>query len=117
MQAVAGGATLAVAAKGAAVTASGWVDRKATGVAPDVLKAAFVGPRPAAPRSGVVALPNGDQVVWQVAAGRAGPQLEGEAAAAAARQLVQQTQQRDFTGYLAAIRAKAKVTVDPALFN
>jgi hypothetical protein len=65
----------------------------------------------------VVALANGDQVVWQVSGGRAGAQLEGEAAAAAARQLVQQTQQRDFTGYLAAIRAKAKVTVDPALFN
>jgi hypothetical protein len=55
----------------------------------------------------VVALANGDYVVWQVSAGRAGPKLEGEAAAAAARQLVQQTQQRDFTGYLAAIRAKA----------
>lgn len=117
LKAVEGGATLAVAAKGAMVTTAGWVDRKATGVAPDVLKAAFVGPRPAAPRSGAVALANGDQVVWQVAAGRAGPKLEGEAAAAAARQLVQQTQQRDFTGYLAAIRAKAEVTVDPALFN
>ena len=117
LKAVAGGATLADAAKGATVTTPGWVDRKATGMAAEVLKAAFVGPRPTAPRSGAVALANGDQVVWQVSAGRAGPKLEGEAAAAAARQLVQQTQQRDFTGYLAAIRAKAKVHVDPALFN
>ena len=117
LQAVQGGAALAAAARGATVTTSGWVDRKATGVPPEVLKAAFTGPLPTAPRSGAVALGNGDQVVWTVAAGRAGPKLEGVAATAAARQLVQQTQQRDFTGYLAAIRAKAKVTVDPALFN
>lgn len=117
LKAVEGGAALAAAAKGATVATPGWVDRKATGVAPEVLKAAFLGPRPTAPRAGVVALANGDQVVWSVAAGRAGPKLEGEAAMAAARQLVQQTQQRDFTGYLAAIRAKAKVSVDPALFN
>jgi len=117
LKAVVGGTPLAVAAKSATVATPGWVDRKGTGVAPDVLKAAFAGPRPAAPRSGVVALASGDQVIWQVSAGRAGPKLEGEAAAAAARQLVQQTQQRDFTGYLAAIRAKAKVHVDPTLFN
>jgi peptidyl-prolyl cis-trans isomerase D len=116
LKAVEGGAALATVT-GATVTTPGWVDRKATGVAPELLKAVFVGPRPAAPRSGVVALANGDQVVWQVSAGRAGAPLEGEAAAAAARQLVQQAQQRDFTGYLAAIRAKAKVSVDPALFN
>ena len=116
LKAVEGGAALATVT-GATVTTPGWVDRKATGVAPELLKAVFVGPRPAAPRSGVVALANGDQVVWQVSAGRAGAPLEGEAAAAAARQLVQQAQQRDFAGYLAAIRAKAKVSVDPALFN
>ena len=62
-------------------------------------------------------LANGDQGLWVVTAGRPGEKLSGEAAATAARQLFSQNQQRDVVGYLAALRAKAKVKVDPALFE
>lgn len=128
LKALQGGAALAAVAPGASVKAAAWVDRKgaaanaSAGASPlaipaEVLKASFTGPRPTAARSGVAALANGDQALWLVTAGRAGPKLEGEAAATAARQLISQTQQRDFAGYLAALRAKATVKVDPALFE
>ena len=125
LQKVQAGSPLAAATTGAAVKPALWVNRTGTPVelaagAPlpaEVAKAAFVGPRPTAARSGVVALANGDQALWVVTAGRPAPKLEGEAAANAARQLVAQTQSRDFAGYLAALRVKAKVTVDPKLFE
>ena len=115
-----GGAVLSAAlqgASGAQLTAAAWVGRKTTGVAPELLKAAFTGPRPGAARHGVVALANGDHALWVVTAGKPGSQLTGQEAAVAAQELIKLTTPRDFAGYLAALRAKAEVQLDDKLFD
>jgi peptidyl-prolyl cis-trans isomerase D len=120
LKALADGKPLAAATAGikdAKAEAARWVNRKAEGVAPELLKAAFTGPRPTAPVRGTVTLANGDQVVWQVTSARPGPLPTGDTAMIEARQLMRQTSGRDLAGYVSAMRAKADVKVAPTLFK
>jgi hypothetical protein len=87
---------------------------------PELLKAVFQAPRPAAAdkvSAGVVTLASGDPAVFVVSAARAGtPEALGPGLAEQAQGLADQNAAIEFDAYLGELRRTAKIKRNEALF-
>ncbi len=100
--------------------AARFVARQEPGVAPELLKVAFAAGRPAAgkPVAGSVRLANGDYAVFAVTAVKPGtPPPDGPLAQNERRTLGNAQAEAEFVEYLARLRARADVRVNPTLFE
>jgi peptidyl-prolyl cis-trans isomerase D len=96
------------------------VGRQAAEVPAPVREAAFRAPPPdGEPRHGVAALPNGDTAIWIVTTVEPGKldNLSAEERRQAADEARERAAMADATAYVAAMRARADVDINPKLFE
>ena len=94
-----------------------FVGRAESTVPKEILTAAFAVPPPGAGRleSGTVTLPGGDAAAWMLSAVKPG-EVKGDASAEQ-RQLAEASAVGEYSAYLAALRERAEVHFNPAIFE
>lgn len=94
-----------------------FVGRSEPGVAPELLASAFRGPvAPGTPRVGTVEVGTGDVGVYTVTGAKPGEIAPGERVSES-QQLASSRAESDLSGYLRAMREKAEVHYNPAVFE